>query len=41
MMGCPPDAWKIKSETHWASIPGIEVFDNLEVMCLSAASKLS
>lgn len=40
ILGCPADAWKVKSEMHWASIPNIEVFDDLEVMCLHAASKL-
>jgi hypothetical protein len=39
-VGFPPEAWKVNSEKHWATIAGVEQFDNLPVMCTHVAHKL-
>ncbi len=38
--GYPTDAWKMKSEHHWARLPGIEPFHDLEAMCKHVAERL-
>ena len=40
IFGCPPDAWKVKSEKHWASLANLEPFDNLQLMCEHVAAKI-
>jgi hypothetical protein len=41
VFGCPPGAWKVNSEIHWASLAGINPFDNLKKMCEYTRAKLS
>ena len=39
--GYPSDAWKVKSETHWASLAGKKPFHDLEYMCKTVAARLA
>ena len=41
IFGCPPDAWKINSETHWAGLAGTQRHTDLKEMCESAAGRLN
>ena len=41
VFGCPPNAWKVKSEKHYSeNIVGIKPFDNLQIMCEHVKAKL-
>ena len=39
--GYPSDAWKVKSELHWARLSDIEPFNDLGNMCKYIAQKLN
>lgn len=39
--GYPPNAWKVKSETHWAGLAGKKPFHDLEVMCNNTVGVLN
>lgn len=41
VFGHPPDAWKVKSDVHWASLAGITPYHNLQPMCEHVAKKLA
>ena len=38
--GHPLNAWKVKSETHWAALAGIEPIHDLETLCRKICIKL-
>lgn len=39
--GYPPNAWKVKSESHWASLANKKPYTDLEFMCKMMARGLS
>lgn len=40
IFGHPSDAWKVKSDVHWAGIAGITPFHDLQTMCHYVTRKL-
>jgi hypothetical protein len=39
IFGHPTDAWKVKSDVHWAAVADIKPFTDLELMCEHASAK--